>query len=289
MSPAVRRSLRLLGSVLGVLGVAFVALQLFHHWDQVDPGRLSAHAWSLVALLAAVYAGANLMLAMAWGRVLAFVGIDVSRCWAVRAYGLSQIAKYVPGNVFHLAGRQALGMAAGLPSAALLKSLIWELGLIAATGCLFGLLVLPLLAAGWPIGASLLAFAIAAALMVTLANRWLAPSVGAALLWHIAFLLVSGAVFVGAMAISAQSPWSLGLVMTVAGAYVVAWLIGLVTPGAPAGVGVRELALLYMLGSQFAQADLLIAVVLARFVTVTGDLAYFVGASRIPDWHPQRA
>lgn len=60
------------------------------------------------------------------------------------------------------------------------------------------------------------------------------------------------------------------------GVYVLAWLAGLVTPGAPAGVGVRELVLLFLLKGIVAEADLLLAVVLGRVVTVVGDFGFFV-------------
>ena len=58
------------------------------------------------------------------------------------------------------------------------------------------------------------------------------------------------------------------------GAYVLAWLAGLVTPGAPAGVGVRELVLLALLKGSVGQTELLLAVLLGRLVTVGGDVAF---------------
>jgi uncharacterized membrane protein YbhN (UPF0104 family) len=59
-------------------------------------------------------------------------------------------------------------------------------------------------------------------------------------------------------------------------AYVVAWLIGLVTPGAPAGVGVRELILVFLLQGLVGESELLLTVVLGRVVTVTGDFLFFL-------------
>jgi hypothetical protein len=59
----------------------------------------------------------------------------------------------------------------------------------------------------------------------------------------------------------------------------VAWLAGLLTPGAPAGVGVREIMLLFLLGTVVGRADLLLAAVLSRVITVTGDGGFFVWAS----------
>ena len=65
------------------------------------------------------------------------------------------------------------------------------------------------------------------------------------------------------------------------GAYVIAWLAGLVTPGAPAGIGVREAVLLFLLGNVLPHADLLLAVLIGRMVTVFGDTIYFAISSFI--------
>jgi uncharacterized membrane protein YbhN (UPF0104 family) len=56
---------------------------------------------------------------------------------------------------------------------------------------------------------------------------------------------------------------------------VLAWLLGLITPGAPAGVGVRELVLLGLLSSFVPQSTILLATVVGRLVTIGGDLLFF--------------
>ncbi len=70
--------------------------------------------------------------------------------------------------------------------------------------------------------------------------------------------------------------------MIVVSVYVIAWLIGLYTPGAPAGIGVREMALVFMLGVLFSESEILNAVVLVRLVNITGDFLFFLVASLIP-------
>lgn len=56
----------------------------------------------------------------------------------------------------------------------------------------------------------------------------------------------------------------------------------MVTPGAPAGVGVRELVLLLLLKGLAADTDLIMAVLLGRLVTVIGDLLFFMATFLIP-------
>ena len=61
-----------------------------------------------------------------------------------------------------------------------------------------------------------------------------------------------------------------------------AWLAGLLTPGAPAGIGVRELVLVLLLKGIVPEAELLLAVLLSRLVTVGGDLLFYLVAMAIP-------
>lgn len=66
---------------------------------------------------------------------------------------------------------------------------------------------------------------------------------------------------------------------TLGGYYLVAWLVGLITPGAPGGIGVREFILIMLLSSSIPENNILLAVVTMRVITVMGDvIAYFVGA-----------
>lgn len=67
--------------------------------------------------------------------------------------------------------------------------------------------------------------------------------------------------------------------LTICGAFIVAWLVGLVTPGAPAGIGVRELVLLGLLKGFASESDLLLAILLSRLITVGGDVLFFFFAS----------
>jgi uncharacterized membrane protein YbhN (UPF0104 family) len=67
-------------------------------------------------------------------------------------------------------------------------------------------------------------------------------------------------------------------VFLICGAFVITWLAGSVTPGAPAGIGVRELVLLFLLKGLVLESDLLLAVLLSRVVTVAGDVLFFLAA-----------
>lgn len=280
MPPIIRRSLALLGSALALLGVVFVAFRLHAYQAELDLSRISISAWAVISVLALAYGLANVLLSLAWWHLLRHLGVSTTRFGSIRLYGLSQLAKYVPGNIFHLAGRQALGMAKGMPAGALAKSTVWELALIAIAGALFGWLVLPLLVPGFPEVASVAILLVTVALAAQLLRTKTGTGVAWAFLWQILFLFCSGAIFVALLLlISGSNELGSAQWVTIAGAYVLAWLVGLVTPGAPAGVGVRELVLLFLLNGLVAETDLIMAVLLGRVVTVVGDLLFFIAVS----------
>lgn len=270
-----KRWLHFIGGGLGLAGVVFVGIRLHEHAGEIDLSRFGFMSWGVLGLLALLYGAANVLLARAWWCQLAFFEVRIGWPWALKAYGLSQLAKYVPGNIFHLAGRQALGMAAGLPARPLAKSAAWELGSIAVAGALFGLLALPLI---WPAmnsPAATLMFVCLLTVMCLVTARVLSRSVAYGLLWQAAFLALSGFVFIGTLALVTDHTQLTSIAPAICGAYVVAWLVGLLTPGAPAGVGIREMVLLFLLKDQVSPEALLLAIVLGRLITVTGDMFFF--------------
>jgi uncharacterized membrane protein YbhN (UPF0104 family) len=53
-------------------------------------------------------------------------------------------------------------------------------------------------------------------------------------------------------------------------------LAGLITPGAPAGVGIREFVLYAILHPFVNEADLLAAIIFGRIITVVGDILFYI-------------
>jgi len=268
------------GAILGVASLVFVLMRLNKYAGQIDFSSFNAAVWTKVILLAASYGLANTLLGLAWLHILSFLQITTSRGWALRTYGVSQLAKYVPGNIFQFAGRQALGLAAGMPGWALAKSAVWELGLVALSGALIASMALPLL---WPLvslGFALLVFLTILSLFEISARYWLGPSMALAMICQVLFLMISGLVFVGTLSLVTDgNALEIELLLPFMSGYVVAWLAGFLTPGAPAGIGVRELVLLVLFGARVHEANLLLAVVLNRMITSAGDLTFFAWAS----------
>jgi uncharacterized membrane protein YbhN (UPF0104 family) len=265
------------GRALVLLGIIFISLRLSEYSSELDFSFISSLSWVAIIGLSIVYGVANILLALAWWNLLKEFGSTASRYCAVKVYGISQLAKYVPGNIMHLAGRQAIGIDNGIPGWPLAKSTIWELALMTVAGTFFSILILPrYFSVVSPLIANI-AFLFVLVTVILALNRYVYSAAARALGYYVVFLTISSIVFVGLLLLVGDES-SLGLMELplLCGSFVVAWLVGLVTPGAPAGVGVRELVLMILLEEIVPEADLLMAVLLSRIVTVSGDVLFFL-------------
>lgn len=275
-----KKSLHWIGSTFAILGIFFVVLRLRNYSAQINFSLLNAKELIVIGGFMLIYGLSNLMLVQAWHRLLAKFGAHVNYLWAVQAYGISQLAKYVPGNIFHLAGRQAIGMAAGVQGWSLAKSTVWELGLLTLTGAVFGILALPLLVPSVPLPYAILTWAVTVLITIALLSFYFGRQAAHAFIGYVCFFVVSAGIFAGTTMLISHSPLPISFnYAALGGAYVLAWLVGFVTPGAPAGLGIREIVLLFLLKGLVSEADLLLVIVLCRVITVSGDCLFFAIAS----------
>jgi glycosyltransferase 2 family protein len=285
-----RRWLTWTGGLLSAAGVLFLLQRAFTYVDQIDIATFNAFGYGAVTLLAASYGVSNCLLAAGWWNLLRRLKVPAGFPWAVRAYALSQMAKYVPGNVFQFVGRQVLGSSAGFENGPLLKSTFLELMLLAGAGGLFVPLIVPLAGSAWkavgipvfavPWWLGCVGFVIAAALGLWALKRFGGSLIFLAGACYLTFVALSGVIFAGCYALAGGSIEISGIPPLI-GAYVVAWLVGFLTPGAPAGLGMREAVLLLLLSRGEDEPTILLAVVLGRMVTVLGDLGFYLAGLAI--------
>jgi glycosyltransferase 2 family protein len=302
---------RTIGWIAVGLSLAFIARQL---WRDAPWDVAVAHPLSLslaVAFGAVVYGMAGFLLAEAWRQILAAERPTVSVLAYHAVYGRTQIAKYLPGNIFHLAGRQTLGRGLGHSQASLAVASIVEAALlIAIASCLALPLALDRLVST-SLGAPLAAILALSAVVVGICgashrhSRWLPGRFRAALgdpirlsmsrlvraaVLQTAFFVTSGVLlWFSSQAVGGAEPRSLPA-GTAISALALAWVVGFVTPGSSAGIGVREALLIVILGSHLGSADSTIVALAMRVVTTVGDVIFFVAALALrPPDHPATA
>lgn len=278
-------AVRVLGTVLLAASLTFVALRLRGPLGElsqrgVSPGDLVWFACALLLYLAGLL-GVHLAWAVLVNRAQPDARATVRSAFIVASR--AQIAKYLPGNVFHLAGRQALaakrGWSQSAPGAASAFELIM-LPMAALLVVVVGSATLGSDQIELPLDPRLLALggalAITAGVLLIFKLERLSLMRSHLASWrNVAVPLVAayvGFFVLGGLAQSVMLPGTAIATAVVASA--TAWIAGYVTPGAPAGVGVREAVFLVAIG----QESLVITVALIgfRLVSVTADLIVFL-------------
>jgi hypothetical protein len=274
--------LHALGSTLALVGIGFVVLLMAKHGSQLESVGMDSTLWWLIAGCSLVYGMANIALAMAWMHLLRYFKASVSPPLALGIYGMTLPAKYIPGNIMHLAGRQALGIANGINGWALARASLYELALIVLAGLSFSTLVLAQIVFGATPAMTVIVSLICTLCLALGIKKALGLWLVRAFLEQLVFLFFSALTFIALIGLVVSEPaLTLASSLVFGSAFILSWTVGLVTPGAPAGAGVRELVLMACLGGLVADEDLLAAVIISRLVTVVGDMLFFLLASRM--------
>lgn len=270
----------LIGALVAIFGVLYVFAQLIEYYDDLDLSKFTGPLTLVLALLTASYVLGNSLLAMAWNQLLGHYGVYESPNWVFKTYFVSQIAKYVPGNIFHLGSRQVFGVARGLPGVTVAKTQVWELLLLACSGAIASLM-LTLLAlgkvtqTGWILITMITALVCSYLIIRSVLGRKIAWS----WLYYSLYLAFSSVSFLIIFHGFANVELSFLASLFICTAFIVAWFVGFAMPGSPAGLGVREVTLLTLLSDYAAEPLLMLVILVSRFVSAAGDLlSFFVGS-----------
>ncbi len=281
---------RYLRWVIVAAAIAFLAHTLVGHWAEVTAIRLRSRGIWLLLLATIVSLLAHSWAGWVWSWIMQALQQPVGGTWSMPVYLKTNLLKYLPGNVWHFYGRvRALGDR-GVAKGPAIVGVVLEPLLMANAALMLGL-ASP--TSYWPGQILLLVLALGA-----IHPRWLNPvmnHLGQAkakdnleeplpqaalhhyplkpLVGEMGFVLLKGLGF--ALVISAVSPLPASLWLSVVSLFSLAWLAGLVIPGAPGGLGVFEAIAVTLLQGTLSPGVILSAVALYRLV---GTLAEAVGA-----------
>ncbi|KGQ20808.1 putative transmembrane protein HieC [Lysobacter dokdonensis DS-58] len=292
----------------GFFLASIVFLAVFAHATLTRGG---ASLWPMLraasgetALSAVFFLLAAMATVPAWRALLRALGVASAPPRTVlRIFCLTQIAKYVPGNIGHHVGRVALARSAlGIPAATTALSILHEGALVVAAAVIVGVAsyAVPHTASahdhiGLLIAALLGGFGVLALVnrhrtalagnggsawrgfVLRAAPTW--PAVRRALPCYV-FVHVANGVAVACIA-SAFMPMDLPTFALLARAYALSWVLGFLLPGAPGGLGVRESAFV-LLASPACPPDVVLAVAtLSRIGNIAADLLIFLAGGAL--------
>lgn len=251
-------------------------------WSDFDIPVLAAAA--LLSLIAVVSYGA------VWPMILKRIGAPVPK-HSVRIFLQSQLGKYIPGSVWHYAGRVGLAKARGVAVRLTLVSLGVEVGASTLAAGLVGLFVLPP-AAAVPLvtlGALLVGVGFgrrAGARRFLELVLWVAERVvrvpPAEMAPALRAVPVTTALYVPVWALYGAAFWLTGRalfpipasdLLYFTATFALAWIAGMVVVFAPGGIGVREAVLVGLLAPRIGQTEAIVVAAASRILLTGADLA----------------
>ncbi|MBT9312929.1 lysylphosphatidylglycerol synthase transmembrane domain-containing protein [Leptothoe kymatousa] len=284
----------------------FLAKTLKDHWQDVSNLQITGATFALLTIALGITLIAHIWSGWVWHWILRTIDQPRDGRWSTVVYLKTNIAKYLPGNVWHFYGRVRALQATGSSTGAAIVGVVLEPLLMAAAA--LGLAAISFSITAGSDWRYLLPCAVAlVAMLVAVHPRFLNPvlrKLGIAkakaqgltvitstlrlrsypwrsLLGELGFVVLRGLGFMMTMvALQALQPSQF---FPVLGAFSVAWLFGLVVPGAPGGVGVFEAVAIALLGHQIPSGLLISSVALYRLIST---LAEALGAGLI--WLEER-
>ncbi|MBO3461637.1 lysylphosphatidylglycerol synthase domain-containing protein [Aetokthonos hydrillicola Thurmond2011] len=287
----------ILGGTLFFLGKA-----LKDHWVEVTAIRIEPVGWAIIAIAIGVTLLAHIWAGWVWTWIFRELNQPINSSEFIQVYLKTNIAKYVPGNVWHYYGRiiaakhanvsaglatlivllEPLLMAAAALVIVLLSSQFTaqNINLTGKIAELFGLLGVlaivhprflnPVIRLLYRLKTKQLSSTTSSNSVIVGLERYpLKPLLG-----ELGFVGLRSAGFI--LTLFALSPLNLSEIPLLLGSFSFAWLLGLVVPAAPGGFGVFEATEIAALQHHFPAAVVISATVLYRLVSI---LAETLGAS----------
>ena len=289
MSSPLKRLPRLIGLVIAIACAGFVLWRFAALLPGIRQVSNGPELLKRISLSSLIYAAGCLLLAAAWALLLkAFAGSAVPLASSASLHMRSQIAKYLPGNVFHLAARHVRARRLGLGHMNVAAAALAESGILVLTAIVLSMAIpiervpasLQWLAGWkWLIGV-LLSIALVFAHWI-LRRRFQHDSSFPNLGRSLAFVAGAATFYAGFFVLAAAAfrellNDDLGSDVTILPVIALSWLGGFLVVGAPGGIGVREALLVSMLAVQLGEAHALYAALTFRAVSILGDVVVFL-------------
>lgn len=271
-----KRLMNYVSYILVILSAVFLIYKFYSLQGLINlKGFITDHS-TIFTLACLVYAINNYLLAAGWRSILKGLDELVSIKMATTIFGVSQIAKYIPGNIFQFAGKQVLAVRYDLNSAVVAKSQFFEVIVLLLSALPFSIYVGVYHFTGLSFLLSVLSFVLIF-FIISLILHHFGFCFLISFLNYSLFMFISGVLFFLLMDSSVTINNNISTYLFVISSFVAAWLAGFVMPGSPAGLGVRESILILLLFPLFRDQSIVFNVaILIRLVTVIGDLIFFL-------------
>jgi len=277
----IKSLLTLFGKLLGILGLIYVFYTLSQAYTLSAFIQQFIQFIAVLPLLILLNILSILIGIYAWQKMLQhYASEPLNYITSYYYFTKTEIAKYLPGNIFHFLGRQLLSSKIGISQAQMLKiSLLFSLLLLTATILTSTIFAFSSLAISNTI-LVLMALATLGSLGILF---YLYPTFPLkkkiSLNFSLAFSIALQGLMLGLILIYQNEDMGINVFFLCVAIYTLSWLIGFVTPGASGGLGVREgafIAMLSYVSLDIASESIVFSILLVRLINILVDALLYL-------------
>ncbi|MGB2895333.1 MAG: lysylphosphatidylglycerol synthase domain-containing protein [Anaerolineales bacterium] len=295
-----------MGGILSAAAFVYFIVLALQHKSTFPPGIFSPRILLIILGMAIIYLVIIFLNGWIWHLLLVGSGGTEKFLDSVIIFVQAQFAKYIPGNIAQHLGRVALARAYGMHIPRVLFSMAMEVAWMILSASSLGVVTLLFLGAS-DLGVSSFTPSVWQLLFIGIAAIAL-PIIGVVVLdrWRPAWLkklylegefkrpgsITLFVVFLVDILSLATVGWmadglAAGIfhapqrhILSSIGIYAIAWVVGFLTPGAPAGIGIREVILATAYTRLYGESAALGVTLSLRMITMIGDaLAFIIGVT----------
>ena len=294
-----KKYLKYIGNIVSILSIAFIIKAMWTLGFDFSAVTNWPVFILIVIVCVAIKTASVYVSASAWyGWLSFFSGVKDKYKEGVLVYAKANIGKYLPGNVMHYVERNLFADKLGISQKKLAASSLFEVLSLVGSALLIALLVsfsqlqealLEIFGEGYVkivIGAIAIGLVCFMALCFLLRKRLLVvlkeytfsdfiKSLVCNMLLYGLSLVMLGVVMVILYCYMGGSFQIKSAELIISG-YIIAWVLGFIVPGAPGGIGVRELVVTLLLGSIVGQGMIVTLSITHRLITVIGDFCAYL-------------
>lgn len=287
-----KKGYRWAGGILVIICSIFFAMYLHDNRSLLSMSFFAKDNISMLSIALTLYLVCFAITSVAWYRLLSSIGQHPQICQITIIILISQFGKYIPGNFSHHVGRAVLAHKIGLSSQSIVITMAYEIIIVILSAAVIGITALllnhSLLLSSMPnislFSPSLSLFMVSILIISVLfapkvyhyARRYLSqlsvPPKRALsecyLLYTLSFLVFGGILYLITLSYPETEITSYWFLTS---SFSIAWLLGFITPGAPAGLGIREAVLIALIAPVYGNGLALTLAVTLRMITTLGD------------------
>lgn len=274
--------------------LVFIVKIFKDNWQNITEVHLTINGWLWLILSLFMTLIAHIWSAWVWTWIFQTFQQSFSHLWGIRVYLITNIAKYLPGNVGHFYGRVSAISQQGSSLSVASFIVLLEPLLMAASALLIALFshligLIETTSNPWLLTLQILSLVIVLLglhpfilnQIILTSNKFNKTDKKASvslekypsflLLGEIGFILLRGLGFLGTWV--AFMPITIYQIPQLLSAFSFAWLLGLIIPGAPGGIGVFEATMITLLKtSNFPLSILLSTIAIFRVISIIAEL-----------------